>query len=168
MSSQINPPGPSTKTLLSLIPGSFANPAEFLLGLTREYGDLTCLGLGIKNVYLIGSAEYAEDVLVTRQGEFSNLVAWFIKKAEILEGEGLLATESEGHSSRRSLVEPSFVRENISKYSETIASYGLRQRELWTEGQIYVFYTEPEACKITVFTSQTKKEFCRISERSRD
>jgi cytochrome P450 len=135
MGSQTNPPGPSSKTLLSLIPGSFQNPAEFLLDLKREYGDITCLRLGIKNVYLIGSAEYAEDILETRQEEFSNWVAWFIKSADILQGEGLLATESEGHTARRSLVEPVFVRENICKYSAVITSYGVRQRELWTDGR---------------------------------
>ncbi len=135
MSSQASPPGPSPRTLLRLIPGSFSNPAEFLLGLTREYGDLTCLRLGIKNVYLIGSAEYAEDILEKRQEEFSNWISWFIKKAGILEGEGLIATESQGHASRRALVGPSFVRENISKYTGTIISYGLNQRELWAPGQ---------------------------------
>ena len=135
MTPRVNPPGPSTKTLLSRFPGSISNPAEFLLGLTREYGDLTCLRLGIKNVYLIASAEYAEDILEKRQDEFSNWISWFIKVAGILEGEGLIATESQGHASRRALVGPSFVRENISKYTDTIMSYGLIQRELWTEGQ---------------------------------
>ena len=41
MSSQIHPPRPSFKTLLRLIPGSLRDPAEFLLSLARDYGDLT-------------------------------------------------------------------------------------------------------------------------------
>jgi len=135
MSSQIHPPGPSFKTLLRLIPGALRDPAEFLLGLARDYGDLTCLKLGIKNAYLIGSAEYSEDILVARQGEFSNWVAWFIKKIDLLEGEGLLALESEGHQARRSLVEPTFVRERISMYCETVTDYGVRLRDKWTHGQ---------------------------------
>lgn len=135
MSPKASPPGPSSKSLLGKIPGSFANPAEFLLGLKREYGDLTCLKLGIKNVYLIGSAEFAQDILETRQDEFSNWISWFIKKAGILEGEGLIATESVGHAPRRALVGPSFTRENVSKYTDAIISYGLSQRELWDPGQ---------------------------------
>lgn len=135
MNPKANPPGPNSKTLLKVIPGSFPNPAEFFLGLSRRYGDLTYIKLGIKNVYLIGSAEYAEEILDIRQEEFSNWIAWFIKRAGILEGEGLLATESEGHASRRSVVGPSFVRENVSKYADTIISYGLRQRDLWLDAQ---------------------------------
>lgn len=135
MSSQIYPPGPSSKTLLRLIPGLLRDPAEFLLGLARDYGGLTCIKLGIKNAYLIGSAEYSEDILVTRQGEFSNWIAWFIKKVYLLEGEGLLAIESAGHRASRSLVEPPLMKENISKYGVTVTDYGVRQRDMWTHGQ---------------------------------
>jgi cytochrome P450 len=65
-----HPPGPIGWPVFGVRFEFRKAPLDYLLALTREYGDVCYFRLGLKRVYLLNRPDLIEEVLVTNQGNY--------------------------------------------------------------------------------------------------
>ena len=128
-----NPPGPIGWPLLGMLPQFRANPAEFLLRTSQEYGDIVYFRLGLQKVFFLNRPDLIEEVLVSIQGNFTK--SRMLQRAKTLLGEGLLTSEGPLHLRQRRLVQPAFSRERLASYAQTMVSCADRAQGRWTDGE---------------------------------
>ncbi len=128
-----NPPGPKSKPLVGHLIEFRNNPADFLLRLAREHGDIVHFKLATRDLYLINNPDYIRDVLVTNNKNF--VKSRGLEMAKQFLGEGLLTSEGEFHRRQRRLAQPGFHRQRIISYGQVMVDYATRTRERWQEGE---------------------------------
>lgn len=128
------PPGPSGLPLAGVLSRFRRDPAGFLLRTAAEYGDISFFRLGLQRIYFLTRPDFVEDVLVTRQSHFGK--SRILQRAKVLLGEGLLTSEGQFHTRQRRLIQPSFYRERLQTYAETMTECGARARARWADGEV--------------------------------
>src|SRR4051812_48335726 len=126
-------PGPFGWPLFGVLPQFRRNPAEYLLRLSREYGDIASFRVGNQQVWLLNRPDLVEEVLVTNQGNFTK--SRMMQRAKKLLGNGLLTSEGQLHIRQRRLVQPAFYRDRLISYSATIVRHGEQAQSDWRPGQ---------------------------------
>ena len=127
------PPGPKLSPLRQLLYRPSGDRLEFFTNIARTYGDVASFRLGPEQVYFINNPQYIKDIFVTHNAQF--MKGRGLERAKRLLGEGLLTSEGATHLRQRRLMQPAFHRERIAAYGETMASYAVRTRDAWTDGQ---------------------------------
>lgn len=128
------PPGPKLSRVGGYLLALHRHRApDFLLGLARDYGDVASFRAGGQHYVLLSHPDHVRDVLITRQENFSK---WRGEPGRaVFFGEGLLVAEGEMHRRHRRLMQPSFHRQRIAAYAETIVEQGALRAERWRDGE---------------------------------
>lgn len=130
------PPGPKLSRVGQYLLALRRHQApDFLLGLARDYGDVTSFRAGGQRYVFLNHPDHVRDVLITRQ---ENFLKWRGKPGRaVFLGEGLLVTEGEMHRQHRRLMQPSFHRQRLAGYAATIVEQGARRRDAWRDGETF-------------------------------
>jgi cytochrome P450 len=123
------PPGPKGSPFVGVFAEFRRNPPDFLLEVSRKYGDLAYFKMGPQHMYLINRPDWIQDVLVTHAGRFRK--SRILQRAKILLGEGLLTAEGQDHLRKRRLVQPAFHRQRLVSYASTMVECAARMSEQW-------------------------------------
>lgn len=128
------PPGPPARRFgLSAYPIFTGDRLGALARLARDYGDIVMFRVGSQRMALLNHPDYVEDVLVTQATSFKKGRA--LERAQRLLGNGLLTAEGEAHLRQRRLVQPSFHRQRIVGYADTMVARASRMAESWRDGE---------------------------------
>jgi cytochrome P450 len=128
------PPGPPDRFFgLAAYPAFGGDRIGALARLARNYGDIVTFKVGPQRMVLLNHPEYVEDVLVTRARLFKKGRA--LERAKRFLGEGLLTAEGDAHLRQRRLVQPSFHRQRVASYAETMVAHASRTAERWRDGE---------------------------------
>src|SRR5262245_63048389 len=100
----------------------------------HQLWDISHLGAGSQQYFLVNHPEYIKDVLVTHQACFKK--GRGLERAKAMLGNGLLTSEGELHHRQRRLAQPAFHRDRITRYSGIMVEYADRmQHERCREGE---------------------------------
>lgn len=129
---QKNPPGPKSRLPLDIDQTVYfaRDPLGFLLKLS-EYGDLAHYKVGQTDIYLLNQPEYIREVLVTHNRNF--IKGDTAKLLKYTVGEGLLTSEGDFWLRQRRMIQPSFHRERVAAYSQTITDYTDELQANWQD-----------------------------------
>ena len=111
------PPGPPGRPIIGSLPEFRRNPADFLLNIAREYGDIVYFRAGSLDMYLLNRPDFIQDVLINGHRNF--MKSRVMQRAKRLLGEGLLTSEGDFHLRQRRLVQPAFYRDRLISYANT-------------------------------------------------
>jgi len=110
------PPGPkNVRPWLGVLPHFRKDPANYLLSVAREHGDLAYMLLGPQHAFIVSHPDWIRDILITHQNNFTK--SRMLERAKVLLGDGLLTSEGEFHTIQRRLVQPAFYRDRLLRYS---------------------------------------------------
>src|SRR6187200_3272335 len=127
------PPGPPARFFgLAAYPAFSGDRIGALARLARKYGDIVMFRVGPQRMALLNHPDYVEDVLVTRARLFKKGRA--LERAKRFLGEGLLTAEGDAHLRQRRFVQPSFHRQRVASYAETMAAHASRTAGRWRDG----------------------------------
>jgi cytochrome P450 len=127
------PPGPVGHPISGFYFQYRRDPANFLLRLAREYGDIVSFRIGRQPVYLLNRPDFVQDVLVIHNRNFKK--SRVLQRAKALLGEGLLTNEGESHLRQRRLVQPAFYRDRLVSYANTMVTCAKIASERWKPGE---------------------------------
>lgn len=134
MISSVHPPGPRRAFPGTHLLALQRNPAHFLQGLAEAHGDIVCIQIGPRLVYLLNHPDYIADMLVTHQRSF--VKGRMLEQSKWLLGNGLLTSEGAQHLQQRRLVQPAFHRQRVAAYAETMVAYAAQTRDQWHENAV--------------------------------
>ena len=126
------PDGPSGLPLVGVLPEFYQNPAEFLLNIAREYGDVSYFRLGWQRVYFFNRPDLIEEVLVAGAGAFSK--SRMLQRARAVLGDGLLTAHGSAHARQRKLVQPAFYQDRLRSYADTMVRCAGEHASRWKSG----------------------------------
>jgi cytochrome P450 len=108
------------------------DPLGFLTRLS-QLGDLSAFRMGPVSAFFINHPDLIRDVLVNNNSKFEKGRA--LKRAKTLLGEGLLTSEAAFHLRQRRMIQPSFHRQQIAGYAETMIRFGDLMANEWADGE---------------------------------
>jgi len=127
------PPGPkSARPWLGVLPHFRKDPADYLLRVAREFGDLAYMRLGPQHAFVVSDPNAIRDILITHQGNFTK--SRMLERAKVLLGEGLLTSEADFHTRQRRLVQPAFHRDRLLRYAADMVACAGHARNAWVPG----------------------------------
>lgn len=128
-------PGPKGNLLFGSTLEFIPNPAEYLLKLAMEYGDIVRFRLLHLDFYLVVKPDYVQDVLVTHSDQFHKSHRDVAILSKFL-GKGILVTDGSYHKRQRKLVQPAFHTARIQRYADVMVDYTHRMLDGWTDGGV--------------------------------
>lgn len=128
-------PGPKGHPLLGSVAEFAANPAEYLLRLAVEYGDIVQFRVLHFHFYMVTKPEYIQEVLVAQQQKFNKSPRDVAIMSKFL-GRGILLTDGAYHRRQRKMVQPAFHTHRIQAYADTMVDYTLRLMNTWEDGSV--------------------------------
>jgi cytochrome P450 len=134
MKTILTPPGPRGIPILGSSLNYFRDILKFLLSVNKEFGDIAYFKLGNRNMYMVSDPEIVKDVLVTNNRNFCKSRA--LQRAKLIVGEGLLTSEGDFHLKQRRMMQPVFHNRKISKYSDSMSEYALKESANWKHGDV--------------------------------
>jgi len=108
------------------------NPPGTLREIQRRQGDLAFFRFGPYPEVLVSHPDLVEQVLVTRQRDFSKGRA--LNEARRVLGDGLLTSEGATHLARRRLIQPLFTNRVIDTYGRDMVAATRRHVDAWAPG----------------------------------
>src|SRR5262245_18421328 len=127
------PPGPIGSLLSGVYRDFRKSPANFLLSVAREYGDMAYFRVGFQQMYLINRPDFIEEVLVTSQANFKK--SRMLQRAKIVLGEGLLTSEGDFHIRQRKMIQPAFYRDRLMRYAADMVACTQAAQARWKPGE---------------------------------
>ena len=107
------------------------DPTGFLRKLS-DLGDISSFKVGKQQAFFLNHPDLARDLLITNNAKFVKGRA--LQRAKRLLGEGLLTSEGENHLRQRRMIQPTFHREKIKSYAESMIYYAAKMRDEWQDG----------------------------------
>ena len=126
------PPGPKRGFPGSTFLRFRKNPLTYFEHMAREFGDISYLRLGRKNIFLLNHPDLIRDVLVTHHENFTKGRA-FARTRKLL-GEGLFFSEGDFHLRQRRMIKPAFDHRRIKGFAEAMTRQAERTRDRWHDG----------------------------------
>ena len=111
----------------------FRRPAEVMLSL-RQYGDVVLIYFGRLPVLVLTDAELVYQLFAVHADKFGKGV--FLEKFRPYFGNGLGLSSGAFYKRQRRLVQPSFHRERITRYAETMIDTAADLARSWRPGQV--------------------------------
>jgi len=129
------PPESSGQFLIGNLQPFLNDRLNFLMDVSREYGDFVKIPVAGQNLYLINNTEAIHQVLVTQSAHFER-TSRFRRAFSAIVGEGIMTMEKKEHQARRQLVQPAFHHRYIQHYAETMVEETNRMFNQWRDGQV--------------------------------
>ena len=127
------PPGPIGSPITGVYRQFRKSPAEYLLSLSREYGDLSYFRVGFQRMYLLNQPDFIEEVLVTSQANFTK--SRILQRAKVFIGNGLLTSEGDFHIRQRKMIQPAFYRDRLTRYASDMVMCADAAQSKWKSGE---------------------------------
>lgn len=142
MGTKFFPPGPRSIFFpLQLKAGLHSAPLAFIKRLTSTYGNTIYFKVpGAGSYYFFNEPEHIQQVLITKQKSFHKGDGFAPLKSVI--GNGLLTSEGELHLRQRRMIQPTFHRQRIAGYADTISSIAERVVNTWQDGATLDMFSE--------------------------
>lgn len=125
----------------------FRRPADVMLSL-RQYGDAVRIYLGPMPVLVITDSELAYQVLAVSAEKFAKGV--FLEKFRPFFGNGIGMSSGDFYRRQRRLVQPSFHRERIARYAETMIELAVEMADSWSPGQVVAVNEAMQDLSLTI------------------
>jgi cytochrome P450 len=126
------PPGPRSRSPFGQLFAFAPSPLEFLIKLSRRYGDVSRFRIRRREVYFLNHPDLIKDVLVTHQRNFVKNPG-FQNIRRIL-GDGLLSSEGDFHLRQRRLIQPVFRRDRVDGYGGIVTDIAAQASDRWRDG----------------------------------
>ena len=161
-----SPPGPRGLPYLGVLVRQ-RHVLEFLSKTARDYGDISQIRMGARDVVLLNHPDLIRDVLVTQQHSFHK--GRGLEWAKVWLGEGLLTSEAPLHTRQRRLAQPAFHRQRIGSYGTVMTQAATRCRDRWIDGGTVDLSREMMALTLdiagqTLFGASLHTEAPRVAE----
>ncbi len=118
------PPGPSG--ILHVNYKEHDDPVQFMLGITREYGDIVCYETPYSLAYIVNNPDLIAHVMRDRSYERGSLL-------KLVLGEGLLSSEGEHWQKQRKLMMPEFHPRVIANFAGEMYACVLELVQRWQQ-----------------------------------
>ncbi|HVV17805.1 MAG TPA: cytochrome P450 [Pseudonocardiaceae bacterium] len=141
------PVAPGRWPLLGHTPAMLRHRFAFTSTL-RDHGDIVRIYLGPLPTYFVTNAELTYDVLVTAGNSFAKGIM-FDKFRPYL-GNGLILSNGSFHLRQRRMIQPSFHRERIARYTRTMARVAGDLTESWHDGEVREIDEDMQALAVTI------------------
>jgi len=129
-----HPPGPRGLPVLGSTLDLLRNPLEFLLEISRRYGDTVAFRMPGRLVYLFNHPDAIEEVLLS---EAEHVVKdEFTRRLSLVVGSGLLTSEGAFWKRQRRLAQPAFHHQRVQAYGETMARLAERTAAELRDGEV--------------------------------
>src|SRR5579864_7514194 len=120
--------------VLGLLPDLSRDALGLLTHVTRDYGDLVRIRLGLTPVVVVGHPLLVEEVLVTRNHDYRKSES--TRRLGSLLGNGLLLSEGDFWLRQRRLMQPAFHRQRLAEMAESMTDSTLGMIESWRDGDV--------------------------------
>ena len=100
----------------------------------REYGDFVQTRLGPVRMLLVYHPDAIEELLVTRNRDFTKSVG--LRRLRPLIGDGLFLSEGDTWLRQRRLVQPAFHRQRLAGYGDVMTAFTRRHVAGWKDGSV--------------------------------
>lgn len=130
---ETQPPGPRAKYPGQWLVEVGRDPIAFLGRLKGEFGDAVHFRLGPAKVYLLSHPDLIQEVLSTQSSNFMKGTG--LQWARRLLGNGLVVSEGDYHHRQRRMIQPSFHRQRIAAYADSMVQCAAKMRQTWKDGQ---------------------------------
>jgi cytochrome P450 len=127
------PPGPKPGFPGSRLLRFRKNPLAYFEHMAREYGDISHVKLGRKNIFLLNHPDLIRDVLVTHHENFIK-GGTFARTRKLL-GNGLFFSEGDFHMRQRRMIKPAFDHRRVAGFAGAMTRQTERMRSRWHHGQ---------------------------------
>ena len=115
-----------------------------------QYGDVVNYKAALNDVYLVNHPDYIREVLVTQQRNFIKGESVTLLK-ELL-GEGVFTSDGPAHLQPRRMLQPSFHKQRLAGYAETMVSYSERKQLSWKDKGIIDLTEEMKQLTLAIVT----------------
>ena len=127
------PPGPKSKYPGQWLVEVGRDPIACLGWMKKEFGDVVHFRLGPAKVFLISHPDLIQEVLSTQSANFKKGTG--LQWARRLLGNGLVVSEGDYHNRQRRMIQPSFHRQKISAYADSMVQCAAKMSGSWQDGQ---------------------------------
>jgi cytochrome P450 len=114
----------------------------------RNHGDIVRVDLGTVPAYFVANPRLVHEMLITK-GSLFRKGALFDKFLPIF-GNGLATSNGEFHRTQRRMVQPSFHRDRVARYADTMARAAADLTATWRPGQVRVVEEDAQSLAVTV------------------
>ncbi|MBG0566144.1 cytochrome P450 [Actinoplanes aureus] len=148
-------PGPRTRGPFGSLLPYRRDPAEFLLTMQRDHGEVVRMKFGPYLVHLVTDPDAVRRVLIENQGNYCR--GRFYEQFKLVMGEGLLTTDGERWRAHRRAVQPAFARDAIRGIGPNVVGATHEMLSRWDDA---AQRSEPvdlvtEALRVTLVTLST-------------
>ncbi|MGH8573384.1 MAG: cytochrome P450, partial [Gammaproteobacteria bacterium] len=134
-------PGPKGSFLLGNLREFSQDMLGFFTRLARDYGDVVRLRLVNRTAFLVNHPAHIETVLVRQQDRFIKH-RFFWSRVRALFGQSLVASEGAYWRQQRLLMQPSFNREHLARYTEIMVAEAEETLAGWRDGDLRDLHEE--------------------------
>jgi cytochrome P450 len=120
----------------------------FYVSCAREYGDFVQTRLGLFRMLLIYHPDAIEELLVTRNRDFTKSLG--LRRLRPLVGDGLFLSEGDTWLRQRRLVQPAFHRQRLAGYGDVMTAFTQRHTAGWKDGSVIDVQAEMMALTQTI------------------
>ncbi|WP_017317765.1 cytochrome P450 [Mastigocladopsis repens] len=126
------PPGPRGLPIVGCFPQMARNPLQFLIEVTRQYGDVVHLGaIGSQQLYLLTNPDDLKYIFVDNNKNYTKGTNFKGQEVAITFGNGLVHSEGELARRQRRLMQPAFHRERIGLLITDMTKIIAQMLERW-------------------------------------
>lgn len=126
------PPGPKGRAIRHFWE-RLHNNADFFARLQAEYGGIVYLSVPFRKLCVIFDPVLIQQALVEKRASFEQGPGY--KRATFLGGPTVLTSDGDEHKRRRKLVQPSFHKQALNGYAETMIDETDKLQRGWRDGQ---------------------------------
>ena len=150
---------------LGLLPALAHDALGLLTQVTRDYGDLVHIRLGLTPAIVLGHPDLVEEVLVTRNHDYRKNDA--TRRLGSLLGRGLLLSEGDFWLRQRRLMQPAFHRQRLSKMAEAMIDCAVDMTNTWQHDDVRAINLEMQELTLrvvgrTLFGTEMGEDLARI------
>jgi cytochrome P450 len=125
-------PGPRGHLLLGALLDVWRDRLGLMTGVTEDFGDVVRFKMGPKTLYFFNHPEHAKHVLSDNSANYVKGIG-LIQAKRVL-GEGLLTSEGELWRRHRRLIQPSFHRERLARFTGVVVDEAHTLMDRWRVG----------------------------------
>jgi cytochrome P450 len=151
--------------LLGLLPDLACDALGLLTRVTRDYGDLVRIRLGLTPIVVIGHPDLVEEVLVTRNHDYRKGDA--TRRLGSLLGKGLLLSEGDFWLRQRRLMQPAFHRQRLAQMADAMIDSAVDMANSWRDNEVRAINLEMQELTLrivgrTLFGTDVGEDLARI------
>lgn len=131
MATERRVPGPKGRPIAGCAREIGGDRIEFLLSISRQYGDLVHFKVFGQSLYLVSNPDHVKEILVTNAKNFHK--SGLLKVARFIMGDGLLTSEDDFHRRQRRMSQPAFHAQRINAYGEIMIEFAAMFARSWEQ-----------------------------------